>query len=59
MDAVGSEFMPDYSIHPPFTHSTCFSGLASVYEECAKHKIPVIHYEPGELEAELEALRYL
>ena len=29
------------------------------YEECAKHKIPVINYEPSELEAELEALRDL
>lgn len=29
------------------------------YEECTKYKIPVIHYEVGELEAELEALRNL
>ena len=35
-----------------------FSGVDRYrfYEECAKHKIPVIHYEAGELEAELEAL---
>ena len=26
------------------------------YEECAKHKIPVINYEPGELEAKLKYL---
>ena len=29
------------------------------YEECAKYKIPVTNYEPGELEAELKALRSL
>lgn len=38
-----------------------FSGVDRYrfYEECAKHKIPAIDYEPGELEAELEALRDL
>lgn len=29
------------------------------YEECAKNQITVIHYESGELEAELETLRDL
>ena len=33
--------------------------LYRFYEECAEHKIPVIQYEPGELEIELEALRDL
>lgn len=29
------------------------------YEECAKRDIPVVNYDPGELEAELEYLRGL
>ena len=29
------------------------------YEECAKRDIPVVNYDPGELEAELEYLRDL
>ena len=29
------------------------------YEECARHQIPVINYDLGELEAELEVLRDL
>ncbi|MBO0612718.1 UPF0175 family protein [Thiothrix fructosivorans] len=27
------------------------------YEECAKRDIPVVNYDPGELEAELKTLR--
>jgi len=40
--------------------SACeFSGIDRYrfYEECAKHNIPVIDYDPNELESELEALR--
>lgn len=29
------------------------------YEECAKRDIPVVNYDPGELEAELKYLRGL
>jgi hypothetical protein len=48
---VPEQFGLDYTLE--------FAGVDSYrfYEECAKHKIPVINYEPGELEAELEALR--